>query len=752
MARGRRSGLPNLPSRSEDSDTEISTADLDLLEEMRAKFDRAQDYEATARSRHMEDYKFAMGDSENGYQWPVEVKKNRDVDRTPTLTINSTRQFCLNIINECRQFKSAIKIDPVGDTASYDGAQVMTGIIRHIENASRAENVYDVANERQVYGGWGYWRVITQYVDQNSLDQELRIAPIKDPMSVLLDPDAQQKDKSDMNFAFIFENVPKDQFDFRYPKYKDLIGNNYVGDLIGWNDQNYVRVCEYYYRKSVSFELVVYVDPRSGQVKSARKDEINDEDLWKELLAIPTARTRKVDTYEVEWYKVAGDVIVDRRTKATGNLWKGTTIPLVKIFGEEVIIEGKFDCKGHVRYLKDPNRMYNYWSSGAVTQVALQTKIPWKAPARAIENFEEYWKTANTSNHSILPWNDLDEEGHPIAAPERVNPPIMSAAYLQGMQVAREELRMASGQYHEDMGQETNAQSGIAIQQRVRQSNLSTQHFIENQAVGLAYTGRILVEMIPHIYDTKRIIRILGETGDKLEVMLDPTAEKEYVKDKAADQAKAQIIFNPGFGKYSVVVEAGPNYATRRQEAFNALAQILQGNPQLIQMVGDLLFRAADFPMADEVAERLKRAVPPYLLGEGPNPESLQVQQELAATKQALASLVDKAADLEREKRQTEQLREIEKYRAQANEQERDILRSVEEFRAETDRIKVLLGQISPEQIAQIVMQTVMPALGIQLPDAQNAPTAPSLKGNSGGSGSAPASPMTSGMNGGGSE
>lgn len=681
-----------------------SDADDAIVEEAQTRFEYVTGYYSTFRARALEDLKFYYGDSDNGYQWPVEVRQNRELQAAPTLTVNMTRQFVLNVVNDSRQHKSNIKIDPVSDRATYEGAQVMRGIISYIEAQSRAMDAYDQAILSQVQTGVGYWRVLTKYTNDWSLDQDLLVEPIPDLFTVLLDPDTRQKSKRDMNYAFVAEDMPRDLFEARYPQFKHVSDHQGVSIKNGWHDDKHVRIAEYYRRRPVQFKLVSLLDEATHQLKSYRSDQ-QPKKLWEQLVAAPGARERVVETYEVEWFKIVGNTIVDRRTHATGDLWPGTTIPIVCIVGEESIIDGQYDCRGHVRYLKDPGRMYNYWTSAAVEQVALQTKTPWVAAARSIEGYTEIWGSANTKNYSILPYNDISDEGQPLPPPQRTPPPVMAQSYIQGMQISQMELRAASGQWQEDMGQQSNAQSGVAINARVRQSNLSTQHFTENLAVGLSYTGEILVELIPKIYDTKRVIRILGEDGQESQVTIDPDSPQEYQEQQearqlqAAREAKAKIIFNPGFGRYSVVVEAGPDFATRRQEAFNALAQILQASPQLIPLIGDVLFQSADFPMAGAIAERLRRTVPPYVLGQGPTPQEQQLVQQIQGMRQALAQLIQEAAE-----QRIDNANGLDKH-------------AIEEFRAETERLKVLMAGLAPEQLAAVVQQAVVETLGTRLPN-----------------------------------
>ncbi len=694
MAKARKSAA------SKATPTTEGLADQAILDEARKRFTRCEDWESTARARAKDDLKFYFGDAENGYQWPIDIRQQRDIQRSPTLTINMTRQFALNIINDSRQHRASIKVDPVGDAATYDGAQIISGLIKRIEADSHATDVYDHGISRQVQMGWGYWRVLTRYVSDDSLDQEVIIAPVDDPFAVFVDPDAKAKDKSDMRFGFIFEDVPRDQFDSEYPDVTLVGSSNAVGTIAGWMDKNHVRVAEYYRLAPRTFTLVMIPDEQTGDLKPYNSEDV-PAPIWKALLADhPDAATREVETHDVEWFKIAGNQIIDRRTRANGNRWPGTSIPIVKLVGEESVIDGQYDCRGHVRFLKDPNRMYNYWTSAAVEQVALQSKIPWVGSARAIEGYEVMWSNANVDNYAILVFNDVDDKGQPIPPPQRIQPPVMANAYIQGMQIAQGEMRMAAGQHQEDLGVPSNATSGVAVNARIRQSSLATQHFVENLASALEYTGRIIVELIPKVYDTKRVMRIMGDDNTKIEVVLDPQAAQEYAKQQEQQQDKARIIFNPGFGKYSVIVEAGPSLATRRQEAFTALAQLLQGNPQMLPVAGDLLFKSADFPLAGELAERLRRMVPPALLGQGPTQQEQQLMDQVQQLRGALQELLQKQArnDVERE--------------------DGALKHMVAEFRAETERLGLLVksGAMTPEMIQALVVQAIQQTLATRLP------------------------------------
>lgn len=691
-----------MASRKNKNEAKLSD-DEKIVQQAQERFKYAMEWESNFRERFTEDIKFYYGDSENGYQWPGDVRKSRDIDKKPVLTINKTRVFCLQVLNEARQNKPAIKVKPVGEKASYEGAEVCSGIIRHIEYNSNAQNAYDNATTTQVQGGIGYWRVLTDYVDQDSFDQDIFIRPVRNAMSVLLDPDIMEFDGSDARYGFVYEDVAKDKFDTDYPKFKDTIGQSNLAGSPDWIDKDHIRVCEYYRRNEKKTKLLSFsVD---GKETTVTADEL-PKNVLKELTDDPETKVRDVCKYEVEWFKIAGDQIVKRGE------WAGSTIPLVRVVGEESIIENQMDRRGHVRMLKDPQRIYNYNSSASVEFVAQQGKIPWMGPAAAIEGYETYWNNANVDNYAYLPFKHVDDDGRPLPPPMKAPPPTPGQAYVQGLQIADQEMRMVTGQYESSMGEQAVMdRSGIMVDKRQRQGDNATFHFVDNRAAAIRYTGRIIVELIPKIYDTRRTLKILGQDGVESSIVIDPSAQKEYMEQKARNAEKINIVFNPGFAKYAVEVEVGPAYATRRQDAFAAFTQIMAAQPELMKVAGDLMFRAADFPMADELADRLKTMIPPEVLGKGPNPQVAMLLQQNQKLQQSIQMLMEQYAQLKTQKTSGEASKEIESYRA------------------ETERLKTMLGGLDPQQIAALTAQLVLQAMNTNIPPAApaNAVEAPAL-------------------------
>lgn len=627
--------------------------DEKIVDEAKKRFSFCEDWESHARNLYVEDFKFGHADSDNMAQWPDQLLTSREIDQKPSLTVNKTRIHCLQIINDAKQNKAGIVVHPTTTDATYEAAEVYEDVVRHIEYNSKAQQAYDKAVYNMVFGGIGYCRVVTQYatytmspdeLDRYELtdDQEILIKGIPDPLTVYMDPDAKEPDKSDSEYAFVFDDMSKDKFKREYPGEDDAITPAPLGLYDSWLGEDHVRVAEYWRRKHAKVRVVSVLDPQTGQRRTTKKENVNP-DLIKAIRKDEAwdYRERDVDVITVQCFKIAGSKIVDRYE------WAGQYIPIVPAIAEEIVIDGQMDRKGHVRYLKDPQRMYNYNTSAEVEFGALQTKTPYVGPAKAFEGYEEYYQAANVQNLGFLPYNHSDDEGNPIPPPRREVPPQMSPAFMKGMDVAQQEMMMASGQYQSQFGQNENATSGKAINERQRQGDNATYHFVDGAAIMVRQLGRIVVDLIPKIYDTPRILRIRGEDGTMKTIAFDPNSPDAVVAKKERDQVA--LVFNPNIGKYGVEADVGPSFATRRQEAWNAIVQLLTQSPQLIPIVGDLLFQNGDFPGADEIAQRLRRMVPPQALGEEQNPQLAethkQMDQLMGMIEKLNVQLADKTAD-----------------------------------------------------------------------------------------------------------
>lgn len=673
-----------------------------LVKEAKKRWQRCDTYESNARKNWLEDYKFCYADAYNMYQWPQNAQTARGFgtgDEKPCLTVNKTKQHVLQIVNDMRQNKTSVKIKPVGNEATYEAAQIYEGAIRAIEYRSNAQAHYISATKFQVISGLGYLKVKTAYVDDDTFDQELLIEALPDPLMGFMDPDSVEPDGRDMRFFFEYTDMPRDEFDIQYPAWKDKCAHVALENMDGWIDEKHVRIAGYWYRSEVKDKLIEFTDPQTGAKSTIKKSETRgwtDElkEALEEQLDDPETRVRDIIGHEVKWCRIIGNEVAEEKD------WPGSSIPIVPIVGEKTVIDGEMDRRGHVRSMLDAQRMLNYNRSASIEYGALQTKTPWLAGAMAIEG-QDSWASNNLDNFSVIVFNDRDDEGQPIQPPTKLPPPSAAPVYIQGAKDAADDMMAVSGQYQPVLGEPSNERSGKAIQERQRQGENATYHFIDHQAISIRRVGEIIMEVYPKIYDTKRTIKIMGEDGSDSDILLDPDAKQAYEKRKAeTDEAAEQVIMNPQIGKYDVISDVGPDFATRRQEAFNALSQIAAQDPALMSIIGDLVMLAADFPLADEAAERLRRMVPPQALGDT-NPQVTQLQAQLASLGKLNEAMSAKL---------------IEKQSKMVSYQEK---RGVDEYKAVTDRMKVIFdhygipASMQMEMLHDLAVQEHQAGLGL---------------------------------------
>lgn len=681
-----------LPPKTKDED--------DLIDQAKEDFKTGQSWEAPARINFEYDYKFANGDTHNKYQWDNDIIQARELDDKPCLTVNKVQQHNLMVINDAKQNKPGVRIRPVGDEASFEGAQIFQELVYHTEYISSAENVYDSATSFQVQAGWGYWRIDTDYINDKTFDQEVYIRHIKDPRSVYLDPDINEIDGSDARWGLIFEDMDKELFKKKYPKFASVMGNSTLGNKgDGWITDEQVRIALYYYKEEKEDKLVHWINPNDQQQVIEKVSELDDMQklLYQAIKKEPAAKAayqfkeRNVISNDIHWCKIAGDRIIEGPTR-----WLGKYIPIVRLVGTETVIDGIWDCKGHTRALINAQQIYNTMTSANVEFISSQSKIPWVAPSAAIEGFEEYYKTANRVNHSYLPYNAYDDDGNQMQPPQRNSAVSGGQGYVQQMQVAQNELMMASGQYQAQMGENENAKSGVAINARQRQGDRATYHFIDNQAVAIRFTGKILIDLYPKVYDTPRIKKILAQDGKRMNVKIDVEAGQELQNTTDPNnptmdngQKVTEYVFNPEFGQYDIQADTGPSFATKRMETAQNMMELIKADEKLLAVGGDILVRNLDFAGAEDLAQRMYNMMPPQVKGEGLPPEIEKAMHQASDMIQGLQAqvgqLTQQVKDKEKELTQKGQRIDLD-FRKAASQEAR------EDYKAETDRVRDLFN------------------------------------------------------------
>lgn len=579
-----------------------------VVTEARKRFDLAQDAYSKNRSLAIDDTRFVMGDSDNMYQWPDDISNGRSADKKICLTVNLTAQHCNQIINETRRARPACRVMPADDYADKKTAEILAGLIRNIQVSSNADDAHDLAFEHSVYGGEGFWRVITEYETPSSFDQVIKIKQCPNPQLVFVDQNCKEIDKSDAEWGFIFEDISKETFKREHP---EIDPTSWAIDKSGWIAEDTFRQAEYFYCEYKKDKALLLADGSTvieGNLPEGVRREgmmlVRDETF--ETIGIIKERDTEIKKWK--WCKLVGghDTPIEEQD------WLGDYLPIICITGKELNVNGEIIKKGIVRDLKDPARMANYAFSETVQTLALQNKIPYMAAAESVKGWENKWANANNSNDAYLPFNAYTDDGQQLPRPERQHPATMPAAQIQLLQVATEQMRGASGQQNANFGIKSEASSGVGIQRLKAQGEIATFHFPDNHARGLRYEAKILINLIQKYYDTKRIVRILGLDGKEQKAVLDPNMQQPYAEQHlGADDI--QKIFNPTVGQYDVVIDTGPSYQTQRQESFAAMTEMASRNPALMNIAGDLIMRAADFPNAEELAKRFEKTLPPEL-------------------------------------------------------------------------------------------------------------------------------------------
>jgi hypothetical protein len=666
----------------------------DILATARARLDLAMSALSESREDENDDLKFYAGSPDNHWQWPADVLATRGavqgqtINARPCLTINKLPQHVRQVTNDQRQNRPGAKVIPVDDNADVEVADIFNGMIRHIEYISDADVAYDTACENQVSYGEGYIRLLTEYCEDNTFDQDIKIGRVRNSFSVYMDPTIQDPTGADAKWCFVTEDITKAEFERMYPDAAPIttLQSLGVGDqsISNWLNEDTIRIADYYYIDFDRTTLNLYPG-------NATAFEGTPED--KQLRAIygKPKKSRESDRAKVKYCKINGYEILEERE------WAGKYIPVIRIVGNEFEVDGRLYVSGLVRNAKDAQRMYNYWVSQEAEMLALAPKAPFIGYGGQFEGYENQWKTANTQNWPYLEVNPdvTDGQGGMLPLPQRAQPPMASSGLLQAKAGASEDIKSTTGQYNASLGMGSNERSGKAILARQREGDVGTYHYGDNLARGVRHVARQLVDLIPKIYDTQRIARIIGEDGETKMIKINP--EQPQPVNKIVDQQGIVIekIYNPGVGKYDVVAITGPGYATKRQEALEAMAQLLQGNPQLWAVAGDLFVKNMDWPGAQEMSKRFAKTIDPKFMSDGEDNPALQAAQQQM---QAMGAEMDQMHEM---------LKNVGKSIEMQDQDRKDFEAQVKAYEAETKRLAQVQASMSPEQIQDIVMGTV---------------------------------------------
>lgn len=602
------------------------------------RFKKAAESETKTRKECLDDLEFSIGE-----QWPEGIKTAREADGRPCITVNRIPASIKIVTNQQREQRPSIQINPVGDGADVEIAEIIQGIVRHVDVRSDAEVAYDTAFDLMVRGGYGAWRIVTEYVNEDSFDQEICIQPIQNPFTVYMDPYCAKLDKSDAMFGFVIEDLSKELYKVKHPgsTAAGLVDFTSIGDhpLQEGLEKNTIRVAEYFYVEHKKGKLLALADGTTMDSEEYLKEFPDAEQVPPEKKPAMDAegqpKTRPTLKRIVKWAKINAMEILEERTLP------GTHIPIVLLLGDTLNVNGKRHIAGLVRHAKDPSRVYNYQVSAAIETSALAPKAPHIGAAGQFAGFEKQWEAANVKNTPYLEYNPVDVNGKPIGPPARqqFEPPIQ--AMMELVRQADNDFKVVTGIFDASLGQRGPDESGKAILARQKQTDVSTLNWVDNLSRSLRLSGRIELEYIPVIYDVPQVKRIIKPDGTVDHVGIYNSQKHDVETAQAAlqehfDSGLIKKIYDIGVGTYDVVVSVGPSHDSKRQEAVQSIMALVQSYPQMMAAAGDLLVRQMDWPGAKEIADRLKKLLPPQLQDDGDN-DPQQMAMKLQAQLQALS-------------------------------------------------------------------------------------------------------------------
>lgn len=575
----------------------------DILAGAKERLSASQDGSVLNRDEALNDIAF----SRLALQWPREIMTQRRLEGRPCLVVNRLPAFIRQVVNDARQNRPGISVHPVDSGADYKTAQIIGGLIRAIERGSNAEVAYNTALENAVTGGFGFFRVCTDYVHSESFDMEARIERIANPLAVYWDVTSTAFDASDWEYGFVTEWMEQAEFKKRYPKASPVDFNGGFGDYDrNWIDGRNVRVAEYWLRSEEKQKLFGFADGTTLTEKALHEQlevmasglgieapEKADDGLrlLGELTGMVPTRERSSNYFKVKRRMVSGVEVLEETD------WAGQSIPICPVWGEEVMYQGRRHFRGMVRDARGPQEMLNYWRSSATELIALAPKAPWLVPQGAIPDTErQKWNTANVRSYSYLEYDATAGQ-----MPQRQPFAGVPAGALQEALNSIDDIKSITGIHDASLGARSNETSGRAILARQREGDTANYHFIGNLARAVEYCARVLIEIIPSVYSTRQAIQILGQDDAPQVVRLQQSSGRP-----AEPDGENGRLYSLDVGKYDVTVKVGPSYATQREEARESLLEIMRAVPQSALVIGDLILKNMDFPEADEAAKRIQ--------------------------------------------------------------------------------------------------------------------------------------------------
>jgi hypothetical protein len=665
---------------AEDPVSPEAQTDDELLAEARDRYRMCQDADTENRAEALDDLMFLKGGNN---QWNADAVAQRTVDGRPIITVNTLPTYLHQVTNDQRMNSPSIKVHPVGDKADIETAKVRQGVIRHIEYDSNADVAYDTSVNSSAAIGFGFFRVVTDWESETSFNQKIVIERIRNALSVKIDPLSIMADGSDMQWCFLECPYSRSEFKRQWPDASasdDTFFSN-TDAYVGWLSDQTVLVCDYYRIEKTPATAVLLSNGEEGF----------KEDLIELPPGVSIVKERKSERSKVMLYQITGcDVLAKTEIKCK---W----IPVFPVYGDEIDIEGKVTRSGIIRHAKGPAQSYNVMMSAATEEIASRTKAPYIGAEGQFEGHEAEWEQANVRSFPYLEYKATTVDGKLAPPPQRQPMADIPTGYLALAMHSRDNVKATTGLFDSSLGAKGTATSGIQEREQQQQGDMANFHYTDGLLRTLRHAGRCINCMITAYYDTERVAKIMREDGTVEHATINQPSMQQ-VQGPSGEMIAIQTVLNDmTCGEFEVTVSSGPSYSTLRQEAAEGMADNMAKNPQLWGVIGDLYVKNQDWPGADEMADRIKKTIPPEIKGveegEEPPPPMVQTPQGPVPVQQAAQMIVQMMEQLEQadgalkkagaDKQQAEILKQQNAQAENALEAERV---KIEQFNAETAR------------------------------------------------------------------
>lgn len=642
----------------------------------------------------------AFSDPSDPQQWDEAIKRQRETDPggvRPCYVFDQCGQYVSNVSGQVEQNPPALHALPVGGGADKKVAERLDGFFRHIEHTSRAQQHYARSLTSAARAGVGYLVVRPDYVNRALNWQEPRISSEGDPLRVVLDPWSVEVDGSDANFGFLLTPISHREWDRQF-KGKEKVSFGSEHRQAERDERESILIAECWHKETTTKSLIVCIGV------DGEETALEEDDYWKACQSagrqLEVRGTYKDKVQCVKWARMSGAEELTAQTE-----YPASGIGIVPVYGYVGWSDGRMHYCGIPRRAMNQQRSYNYHMSEMHAFMGQAPKSPWIAAAAAIRGYEALWDRAGVDSRAFLPFNHVDETGAPIPAPQRMPHAVNLQNHIQGAEQAIRDIQASIGMYQASLGAPSNESSGVAIDARKQQGEAATAHFPAHLAASLGQVGKLCMEMIPRLIDTKRQLRILSIDQTSSAVTIDPQQEQ------ALQETDHGIVINPNVGRYDVRVVVGASFATQRTQAQQAFTEMMRANPALAPALAPLWAQTLDVPHADKLAQVLTAVAPPevkaILNPEGDKqPQTADLMAKINELQQGLQEAIQHAQDAQQD---------ADSEKARAEEAEDKL--AIAAYDAQTKRMAAMKDAISPEQIQQLVVQTLETML--RQPDPQ---------------------------------